>query len=103
VEDLARLLGLIQSYNGQGDDSGFDTIYDVVVNKSPFDISEHDLIEAHDVCYDILHTLFEIEFKDEMVFGKPRLSMERLFGDLINLLERIEHFKEEQANQWPNP
>jgi hypothetical protein len=85
------------------DKYGLDTLYDVVVNKVPFDGLEHDLVGASEVALHALHTLFDLEFgEDERLLGKSKLSMQGLFGDLCLSLERMAIFQDGQADEWCN-
>ena len=98
MEDFNRLLALMKYCSDQVNYVGFETLYDVVANKVPFNSSEQDIEGAYEVAYHILHTLYDVEFKDQMVFGKPKLSMEGLLGDLVLLLERVANYKEGQTD-----
>jgi hypothetical protein len=84
------------------DYDGLQTLYDVVVNKEPFDSDVHDVESACEVAYHALHTLYEVEFEDGMIYGRSKVSLAGLMGDLVLLLERMANFREGQTDQWPN-
>lgn len=101
MENLHRLLAIMKYCSDHIDRYGLDTLYDVVVNKVPFDSLEHDLDGASQVALHALHTLFDVEFDDnERLFGKSKLSMQGLFGDLCLSLERMANFREGQTDEW---
>ena len=101
MEDLTRLLTLFKYINDHVDKEGFEALHDVVVNGAPFQGCEHDLEGAYSVACHTLYTLFDVQFKDQMVFGKSKLSMEGLMGNLVMFLERVENFQESPSDPWP--
>lgn len=102
MEDLNRLLALMKYCSDHVDLEGLETLHDLVAEKVPFDSLEHDIDNACEVAYHTLHTLYDVEFDDGVIYGKPKLNLEGLMGDLILLLERMANFRESQADEWPN-
>lgn len=102
MEDLQRLLALMKYCSDQVDREGLNTLYDVIVNKVPFDTLEHDIENAVQVALTAMHTFFDVEQEDDKVLGKAKLSMAGLFGGLALSLERMENFREGQADEWRN-
>jgi hypothetical protein len=103
LEDLERLVTLMKYLSDHHDRCGLDTLYDLVINKTPFDDAKPEIENASEGGMYILNTLFEIEATDGTVLGKSKLSMEGLFRDLLLLLERCEIFIEAQAEEQPDP
>ena len=102
MEDLARLLTLLKYISEQGEQSGLDMLYKLVVNREPFDVCNDDIEAARDLANTTLESLFAIEEKRGILYGRQKVSMKNLFGNLAVLLERMDNIREESGVGFSN-
>jgi hypothetical protein len=101
MDDLERLVTLLKYCSDNLDYDGLNTLHDVVTNRSAFGDPEHDVEEAGEVALHMLHTLYDIDGAGEVIYGRPKLNMEKLMGDLVIMLERMHNHRDGSRDSRP--
>lgn len=96
MDNLKKFVDLMDTY--QNNHSAAVVLHEAIVNGFSFDDASQfgDINQAHEFVAQMMHALFDIEFGQGSITGKPKLDMDKLFNDLLNMRYRLINYQNTQ-------